>query len=81
MGLKEENAGMALPQNRIAAYPVPFKNRVTISVAEEGFIYSITGQLIVSLKKGKNEIKTDEWSEGVYIITSGRESLRIVKLK
>lgn len=72
---------MALPQNRIAAFPVPFKNRVTISVAEEGCIYSITGQLIRNLKKGENEIKTDEWPEGIYIIKAGKESMRIVKLK
>ncbi|MBN1233233.1 MAG: T9SS type A sorting domain-containing protein [Candidatus Coatesbacteria bacterium] len=79
-GFKENNSSSSLPSPSFSISPNPFSNRLSLSLPLSGAIYSLTGQLIMKLDKGKHSIDTSKWKQGVYIVKSGKETKRIVKI-
>ncbi|MBN1233556.1 MAG: T9SS type A sorting domain-containing protein, partial [Candidatus Coatesbacteria bacterium] len=61
--------------------PNPFSERLTITVPSSAAVYDITGRMIARLDKGRHSLDTSRWREGVYIVQSGKEAKRIVKIK
>ncbi|MBN1233773.1 MAG: T9SS type A sorting domain-containing protein, partial [Candidatus Coatesbacteria bacterium] len=70
----------SLPSPSLSISPNPFSSRLSVTLPSSGAIYSLTGQLIMKLDKGKHTIDTSSWREGVYIVKSGKETKRIVKI-
>ncbi|MBN1233365.1 MAG: PQQ-binding-like beta-propeller repeat protein, partial [Candidatus Coatesbacteria bacterium] len=60
--------------------PNPFRDKLNIKSNMSVIIYSLTGQLIREIEKGDNIINTRNWKEGVYIIKSGKECKKVVKI-
>ncbi|MBN1232135.1 MAG: T9SS type A sorting domain-containing protein, partial [Candidatus Coatesbacteria bacterium] len=61
--------------------PNPFSSRLSLSLPSSGAVYSLTGQLIMKMNKGKHSIDTSKWREGVYIVKAGKECKRVVKVE
>ncbi|MBN1234035.1 MAG: T9SS type A sorting domain-containing protein [Candidatus Coatesbacteria bacterium] len=70
----------SLPSPSFSISPNPFSSRLSLSLSSSGAIYSLAGQLIMKLDKGKHSLDTSKWREGVYIVKAGKESRRIVKV-
>ncbi|MBN1234259.1 MAG: T9SS type A sorting domain-containing protein [Candidatus Coatesbacteria bacterium] len=70
----------SLPSKSFSISPNPFSSRLSLSLPTSGAIYSLTGHLIMKLDKGKHELYTSKWREGVYIVKAGKETKRIVKI-
>ncbi|MBN1233982.1 MAG: T9SS type A sorting domain-containing protein, partial [Candidatus Coatesbacteria bacterium] len=79
-GFKENKSINRIPGKHFSVYPNPFTSHLSISSSSSASIYSLTGQLIVKLDKGKHSLDTNSWKEGVYIIKSEKETKRIVKI-
>ncbi|MBN1232789.1 MAG: PQQ-binding-like beta-propeller repeat protein [Candidatus Coatesbacteria bacterium] len=79
-GFKNNKSASSLPSPSLSISPNPFSSRLSVSLPSSGAIYSLTGQLIMKLDKGKHSIDTNSWKEGVYIIKSKNSSLKITKL-
>ncbi|MBN1233787.1 MAG: T9SS type A sorting domain-containing protein [Candidatus Coatesbacteria bacterium] len=62
-------------------FPNPFNKKLSLHLPSSASIYSITGQLIMYLDKGKHSLDTSSWREGVYIVKSGMECKRVVKVR
>ncbi|MBN1234223.1 MAG: PQQ-binding-like beta-propeller repeat protein [Candidatus Coatesbacteria bacterium] len=77
---KDNKSASYIPAKSFSASPNPFTDRLTISLLSTGAVYSLTGQLIMKLDKGKHSINTTSWREGVYIVKSGKECKRVVKV-
>ncbi|MBN1232425.1 MAG: T9SS type A sorting domain-containing protein [Candidatus Coatesbacteria bacterium] len=60
--------------------PNPFSKCLYLILPDSTSIYSLTGHLILKLDKGKYELDTSKWRNGVYIIKSGNEIKKIVKI-
>ncbi|MBN1234098.1 MAG: T9SS type A sorting domain-containing protein [Candidatus Coatesbacteria bacterium] len=80
-GFSSYVSAKSLPSPSLSISPNPFSNRLSLSLPSSGAIYSLTGQLIMKMDKGKHELDTSKWKQGVYIVKSGMESKRIVKVK
>ncbi|MBN1232379.1 MAG: PQQ-binding-like beta-propeller repeat protein, partial [Candidatus Coatesbacteria bacterium] len=80
-GFKDDKSSSYIPNKSFSVSPNPFSDRLTISLPSSGAIYSLTGQLITKLNKGKHSLDTSKWREGVYIVKSGKETKRIVKMR
>ncbi|MBN1231777.1 MAG: PQQ-binding-like beta-propeller repeat protein [Candidatus Coatesbacteria bacterium] len=80
-GFSSSNSTSYLPGKHFSVSPNPFTSRLSISLPSSGAIYSLTGQLIKNLPKGKHSLDTSKWREGVYIVKSGKECKRIVKVR
>ncbi|MBN1234272.1 MAG: T9SS type A sorting domain-containing protein, partial [Candidatus Coatesbacteria bacterium] len=79
-GFSDNKKTNKLPSPSFSISPNPFSSRLTLSLPSSGAIYSLTGQLIMKLEKGKHSIDTSSWREGVYIVKAGKESKRVVKV-
>ncbi|MBN1234104.1 MAG: T9SS type A sorting domain-containing protein [Candidatus Coatesbacteria bacterium] len=79
-GFKDKSSSSSLPTPSLSISPNPFSTRLSVFLPSSGAIYSLTGQLIINLAKGKYSIDTSKWREGVYIVKSGKETKRIVKI-
>ncbi len=71
---------MNLPKKGLSVSPNPFKDEVYLFLPTDGGIYTITGQLINTLKSGKHKIDTKNWEVGVYLIKCGNDVKRMLKL-
>ncbi|MBN1234370.1 MAG: PQQ-like beta-propeller repeat protein [Candidatus Coatesbacteria bacterium] len=80
-GFSSSNSSSCLPDKHFSISPNPFTGRLSISSSSSASIYSLTGQLIMELPKGKHSLDTSKWREGVYIVKSGKECKRVVKVK
>ncbi|MBN1234021.1 MAG: T9SS type A sorting domain-containing protein, partial [Candidatus Coatesbacteria bacterium] len=80
-GFSSSNSSSCLPDKHFSVSPNPFASHLSISSSSSVSIYSLTGQLIMKLDKGKHSLDTSSWREGVYIIKSSSETRRIIKLK
>ncbi|MBN1232424.1 MAG: PQQ-binding-like beta-propeller repeat protein [Candidatus Coatesbacteria bacterium] len=80
-GFKDESSSYSLPAKSLSISPNPFSTRLSVSLPSSGAIYSLTGQLIMKLDKGKHSLYTSSWKQGVYIVKAGKECKRIVKIK
>ncbi len=65
----------------LKAYPNPFRNTLSLDLPSQASVYSLTGTLIKTLPKGKNEIDTRSWKAGVYLSRCGKETKRVVKIE
>ncbi|MBN1232067.1 MAG: hypothetical protein JXA60_01765, partial [Candidatus Coatesbacteria bacterium] len=65
VGFKNRTSSSLLPYHSFSVSPNPFSGRLMISLPSSGAIYSLTGQLIMKLPKGKHSIDTSKWREGV----------------
>ncbi|MBN1233815.1 MAG: PQQ-binding-like beta-propeller repeat protein, partial [Candidatus Coatesbacteria bacterium] len=79
-GFEDGRTSQQLPSPSLSAHPNPFRDRLTIETSDKARIYSITGQFITELNKGKHSIDTSRWREGIYIVKAGEETKRIVKI-
>jgi WD40 repeat protein len=79
-GFESKEESGSLPKASLSASPNPFTSHLFLSLPSPASIYSLTGQLIVSLPEGKQEIDTSSWKAGVYLIKAGNETKRIVKI-
>ncbi|MBN1232722.1 MAG: T9SS type A sorting domain-containing protein [Candidatus Coatesbacteria bacterium] len=80
-GFTDYKSNFKLPMQSFTANPNPFSSRLSLSLPSSGAVYSLTGQLIMNLPKGKHSVDTSKWREGVYIVKSGKETKRIVKIR
>ena len=78
-GLKDTQSSSSLPSPSLSAFPNPFTNRLTLSLPTSGQVYSLTGQLIMQLDRGKHSLDTSKWREGVYVVKAGNKTKRVVK--
>ncbi|MBN1234305.1 MAG: PQQ-binding-like beta-propeller repeat protein [Candidatus Coatesbacteria bacterium] len=78
---KTNKSASKIPDKQFSISPNPFTVRLSISLPSSGAIYSLTGQLIMNLPKGKHSIDTSKWREGIYMVKSNKMSKRIVKVK
>ncbi|MBN1231749.1 MAG: PQQ-binding-like beta-propeller repeat protein [Candidatus Coatesbacteria bacterium] len=76
---KQENYSI-IPAKSFSASPNPFSSRLSISLPSSGAVYSLTGQLVMNLTKGKHSLDTSKWKEGVYVVKAGKECKRVVKV-
>ncbi|MBN1232300.1 MAG: T9SS type A sorting domain-containing protein [Candidatus Coatesbacteria bacterium] len=79
-GFNNDTSSYSLPSPSFSSSPNPFSSHLSLSLPSSGAIYSITGQLIMNLPKGKHSLDTSKWKQGVYIVKSGKETKRIVKI-
>ncbi|MBN1233055.1 MAG: PQQ-binding-like beta-propeller repeat protein [Candidatus Coatesbacteria bacterium] len=79
-GFTDYKSATKLPEKDFSASPNPFSSRLSLSLPSSASIYSLTGQLIIKLDKGKHSLDTSKWREGVYIVKNGDETKRIVKV-
>ncbi|MBN1234371.1 MAG: T9SS type A sorting domain-containing protein, partial [Candidatus Coatesbacteria bacterium] len=79
-GFSNKKTASYIPSKSFSISPNPFTSRLSVSLPSIGAIYSITGQLIMSLPKGKHSLDTSKWKQGVYIVKSGKECKRVVKV-
>ncbi|MBN1233788.1 MAG: PQQ-like beta-propeller repeat protein [Candidatus Coatesbacteria bacterium] len=79
-GFSNNNSSSSLPSRSLSVSPNPFSSRLSLSLPSSGAIYFITGQLIMNLDKGKHSLDTSSWREGIYIVKSGKECKRVVKV-
>ncbi|MBN1231746.1 MAG: T9SS type A sorting domain-containing protein, partial [Candidatus Coatesbacteria bacterium] len=70
----------SLPTPSLSISPNPFSTHLSVSLPSSGAVYSLTGQFIMNLSKGKHSLDTSKWREGVYIVKSGKECKRIIKI-
>ncbi|MBN1232903.1 MAG: T9SS type A sorting domain-containing protein, partial [Candidatus Coatesbacteria bacterium] len=80
-GFSSSTSSSYLPSQSLSASPNPFSTRLSVSLSSSGAIYSLIGQLIMKLDKGKHSVDTSKWREGVYIIKSGKECKRVAKVR
>ncbi|MBN1233138.1 MAG: PQQ-like beta-propeller repeat protein [Candidatus Coatesbacteria bacterium] len=80
-GFKDNKSASYLPAKSLSVSPNPFSSRLSLSLPSSGAVYSLTGQLVMNLSKGKLSVDTSKWREGVYIVKSGMECKRIVKIR
>ncbi|MBN1232509.1 MAG: WD40 repeat domain-containing protein [Candidatus Coatesbacteria bacterium] len=80
-GFNNYNSSSSLPSHSLSISPNPFSSRLSLSLLSSGSIYSLAGQLIMKLDKGKHSLDTSKWREGVYIVKAGKECKKIVKIK
>ncbi|MBN1232034.1 MAG: PQQ-binding-like beta-propeller repeat protein, partial [Candidatus Coatesbacteria bacterium] len=80
-GFKDNKSASYFPEKFLTISPNPFSTRLSISLPFSGAIYSLTGQLIIKLDKGKHSLDASRWREGVYIVKSSKECKRAVKIK
>ncbi|MBN1232295.1 MAG: PQQ-binding-like beta-propeller repeat protein [Candidatus Coatesbacteria bacterium] len=80
-GFNDNKSASYIPSKTFSVSPNPFSNRLSLSLPSSGVVYSLTGQLIMKLDKGKHSIGTSKWKQGVYIVKSGKECKRIVKVR
>ncbi|MBN1234092.1 MAG: PQQ-binding-like beta-propeller repeat protein, partial [Candidatus Coatesbacteria bacterium] len=80
-GFKNNKSASYIPAKSFSVSPNPFASSLSISSTSSASIYSLTGQLIMNLSKGKHSIDTSKWKEGVYIVKSGKEIKRMVKVR
>ncbi len=79
-GFKNKSSSKDIP-SRLQAYPNPFSDRLNLDLPAQSSVYSITGQLIMRLEKGKHNIDTRKWMKGIYFIQCEcRTGIRIVKI-
>ncbi|MBN1232151.1 MAG: T9SS type A sorting domain-containing protein [Candidatus Coatesbacteria bacterium] len=71
----------SIPSLKFSVCPSPFSNRLYLFLPYTTSVYSLSGQLIMKLDKGKHSLDTSKWKEGVYIVKSGKETKRIVKIR
>ncbi|MBN1232964.1 MAG: T9SS type A sorting domain-containing protein, partial [Candidatus Coatesbacteria bacterium] len=67
-------------KNIVECYPSPFNTHLKLELVEGAIIYSLTGQIIMKLSKGKHLIDASNWIDGVYIIKSGNETKKVIKI-
>ncbi|MBN1233058.1 MAG: PQQ-binding-like beta-propeller repeat protein [Candidatus Coatesbacteria bacterium] len=79
-GFKNNKSASHLPAKSFSVSPNPFSSRLSLSLPSSGAIYSLTGQLIMKLDKGKHSVDTSKWREGVYIIKSNKKTKKIIKM-
>jgi eukaryotic-like serine/threonine-protein kinase len=77
----KNNASSKIIPSKLQAYPNPFSKSLSLDLPSQASIYSLTGQLIMKLNKGKHNLDTSRWIEGVYIIKSVSETKRVIKIK
>ena len=67
----------------VHVYPNPFQNEFTVDVKKAGEIkiYDVVGKLIATIfaSVGPLKIDTHEWQSGVYLISTDKETAKIVK--
>ncbi|MBN1232302.1 MAG: T9SS type A sorting domain-containing protein [Candidatus Coatesbacteria bacterium] len=80
-GFNNDTSSYSLPAKSFAASPNPFSTRLSVSMPSSGAIYSLTGQLIMNLSKGKHTLDTSKWKQGVYILKAGKECKKVVKIE
>ncbi|MBN1233211.1 MAG: T9SS type A sorting domain-containing protein, partial [Candidatus Coatesbacteria bacterium] len=80
-GFNNKQSSQHLPSPSLSAHPNPFRDRLTIETSDRARVYSLTGQFIMKVDKGKHELDTSRWREGIYIIKSASETKRIVKIQ
>ncbi|MBN1233906.1 MAG: PQQ-binding-like beta-propeller repeat protein, partial [Candidatus Coatesbacteria bacterium] len=80
-GFKDNKSASYIPAKSFSISPNPFTDRLSISLPSSAYIYSLTGQLIMKLEKGKHSIDTSKWREGVYIVKSSMETKKVVKVR
>jgi WD40 repeat protein len=80
-GFEDGKSSSSLPSS-LSAHPNPFTTRLSLSLPSPASIYSLTGTLIKTLPKGKQEIDTSSWKAGVYFIrlNQGSKGMRIVRI-
>ncbi|MBN1234415.1 MAG: PQQ-binding-like beta-propeller repeat protein [Candidatus Coatesbacteria bacterium] len=79
-GFKNNKSASYIPAKYFSVSPNPFSYRLSLSLPSSGSIYSLTGQLIMNLTKGKHSLDTSEWTNGVYIVYCGKETKKIIKI-
>ncbi|MBN1233869.1 MAG: hypothetical protein JXA60_10990 [Candidatus Coatesbacteria bacterium] len=80
-GYSTNQSSSSLPAHSFSISPNPFSTRLSVSLPSSGAIYSLTGKLIMKLPKGKHSIDASKWREGVYVVKSGMECKRVVKIR
>ncbi|MBN1232124.1 MAG: PQQ-binding-like beta-propeller repeat protein [Candidatus Coatesbacteria bacterium] len=80
-GYSSNKSTSYIPSKSFSISPNPFSSRLSLSLPSSGAIYSLTGQLIMKLDKGKHSLDTSSWKQGVYIIKTGKECKRVVKVR
>ena len=78
VGFKGKMTAKAIP-NVFTVSPNPFTDRLTVNMTTKGAIYSLTGNLITSLDKGRHTVATSNWAPGIYMIKCGEKVKRVVK--
>ncbi len=79
-GFRDKTSAKSIP-SRFNAYPNPFTSRLSLDLSTQASVYTITGQLIMKIEKGKHTLDTSRWTEGVYLIRSNSETKRIIKIR
>ncbi|MBN1231747.1 MAG: T9SS type A sorting domain-containing protein, partial [Candidatus Coatesbacteria bacterium] len=79
-GFKDNKSASYIPAPSLSISPNPFSDRLAITVPSSGAIYSLTGQLVMNLTKGKHSLDTSKWREGIYIVKAGKETKKIIKI-
>jgi hypothetical protein len=80
-GFNDEKISLKPLPTKFTIHPNPFRDRLSLELPSSGSVYSLTGQLIKTLSKGKHKIDTSSWKAGVYIIKCDKETKRIVKIE
>jgi len=63
-------------QSSLAIYPNPADNVVYFSATSSVSVYNLAGQLIFSSTEPVNEISTQDWETGVYVMILGNNDHR-----
>ncbi len=78
-GFKETKNTKPLPSS-LKAFPNPFRDYLNLKLLDKGAIYNIAGSMIKALGSGNHRLDTNGWKSGTYIIRSGKEEKRIIKI-
>ncbi len=66
---------------KFSVSPNPFNARLRITLPSEGYIFSLTGTLIMKIDKGMHTLDTGKWGNGVYLVKCKEEVKRVVKIR
>ena len=73
----------AIPESRIRIFPNPGQGRFTLQREKHSdpvHIFTLTGQKIRTLSSDQNSFDLSQEAPGVYILTCGRQSIKIIRL-
>jgi WD40 repeat protein len=79
-GFSFDMSSATLPRKSMSATPNPFTTSLTLVLPSSAQVYSLTGQLIMTVNEGNQTLNTSSWDKGIYIIKCGSDSKRIVKI-